>query len=232
MSLSHCKYKDDMPSITCSEIFAYKILFGGFEIVFFSVGVNGRGARGVFFLRWWNLSLFTVATTHYIIISLQYMLSQNWRLSGIGLLVQYEAFPAPQAGNSGTRQAGGIKEVQETIGRVFTRAKATCAGGITTALWLQDALPSGHRAQYNEFAEKEGWWKWMDPYVCHRDVRYVCVQSSMSPHWLMQIFLTCIAFVFRPKDDHVCQSNTTYKLNIAKLPWTCLECSYSPNFDL
>lgn len=51
-----------------------------------------------------------------------------------GRLVQYEVFPAPQAGNSGTPGAGGKKEVQETKERVFTRTRATCAGGITTAL--------------------------------------------------------------------------------------------------
>lgn len=50
-------------------------------------------------------------------------------------------------GHRGAMGAGGMKEVQETIGRVFTGARAPCAGGITTALWLQDASPSGHTAQ-------------------------------------------------------------------------------------
>lgn len=49
--------------------------------------------------------------------------------------LEYEDCPALQTTGSGYRGGpGGVKEAQETIGRVFTGARAPCAGGITTAL--------------------------------------------------------------------------------------------------
>lgn len=125
MSLSHCKYKD------VQKYLLIKYFLGNLRL----------------FLSVRHTDIWQRDEMRFFLWCLQHVVFPGLVTSGRCLLVQYEAFPALQAGNSGTLEAGDIKEVQETWGRVFSRAQATCEGGITTALWLQGALPSRHRAQ-------------------------------------------------------------------------------------
>lgn len=73
------------------------------------------------------------STNTLYIISIQHMVFPGLETSGRGLLVHYSMKPF-QLYRLETVVLRDIKEVQETLGRVFCRAQATCEGEITTAL--------------------------------------------------------------------------------------------------